>query len=71
MENELRDLLKAHGQEHVLQWWNDLSEEEKQTLANEIRQLEMEQEQRMEAFNKKVELLMKEAESARRLMTAI
>ena len=34
-------------------------------------ELEMEQEQRMEAFNKKVELLMKEAESARRLMTAI
>ena len=40
MENELRALLRAHGQEHVMQWYDELTEDEKRSLENEIHLLD-------------------------------
>jgi len=34
--NSLQEKLKAAGQEHLLQFWEDLSEEERNNLANNI-----------------------------------
>ncbi len=40
MEEELRALLKEHGQEHVLRWFPELAPKEKEALEQEIRSLD-------------------------------
>lgn len=39
----LNDLLAAHGQEHVLQFWDQLSASEQQVLTGQIRDLDLQQ----------------------------
>jgi UDP-N-acetylglucosamine/UDP-N-acetylgalactosamine diphosphorylase len=40
MKQELQHLLSAHGQEHLLAFWDELADEQRRTLADEIRRLD-------------------------------
>lgn len=43
MKAELEALLKPHGQEHVLRFWDDLNSQEQSQLADQIRAIDFEQ----------------------------
>jgi UDP-N-acetylglucosamine/UDP-N-acetylgalactosamine diphosphorylase len=47
--SDLRQRLREHGQEHVLAWWEQLSDNERQALLDQLRALDLEQLRRLYA----------------------
>src|SRR2546425_8478936 len=41
--NDLRQKLQDHGQEHVLAWWDRLSDPEREELLGQLRALDLDQ----------------------------
>src|SRR6185369_17095123 len=44
---ELRKRLRAHGQEHVLAWWNELNDMERRGLADQLKHINLDELQRL------------------------
>jgi UDP-N-acetylglucosamine/UDP-N-acetylgalactosamine diphosphorylase len=45
--SDLRQRLREHGQEHVLAWWDDLSDDQRRGLLDQVRALDLEQLRRL------------------------
>ncbi|HZU37143.1 MAG TPA: UDPGP type 1 family protein, partial [Gemmataceae bacterium] len=39
--NDLRDHLRKHGQEHVLTWWDELNDNERRGLLDQLQQIDL------------------------------
>ena len=50
LEDELKEKLKKYGQEHLLRCWDTLTEDERQTFAAQLSNIDFEKVQRLSAI---------------------